>query len=79
MRRLIKNPIKRNGQCPCGSGKKTKRCCIEDIQALQVMSESGMTRDQILVARTLGHLPGQPPVVPQINGDNEPVEEEASE
>ena len=26
--------IKRNQQCPCGSGKKAKHCCLRKIQAL---------------------------------------------
>ena len=32
--RYYKNPG-RNDQCPCGSGKKYKNCCIRDIEQLQ--------------------------------------------
>lgn len=71
MRRLIKNPIKRNTKCPCGSGKKVKHCCMEDIQAMEVMHEAGMDQGQIKVARLLGHMPGEPPVVPQISGEED--------
>jgi len=32
--------IKRNQPCPCGSGKKAKRCCLEQVKAIAALPES---------------------------------------
>jgi hypothetical protein len=29
--------VKRNQPCPCGSGKKAKRCCLGEIKALEAI------------------------------------------
>lgn len=43
----------RNDKCPCGSGKKAKRCCLPAIQAFAALPHA--VRKQIVVARILGH------------------------
>jgi hypothetical protein len=42
---------RRNEKCPCGSGKKAKRCCLPAIQAFAALPQS--VREQIVVARIL--------------------------
>jgi len=32
--------IKRNQPCPCGSGKKAKRCCLEQVKAIAALPEN---------------------------------------
>lgn len=29
--------LRRNDKCPCGSGKKYKKCCLEKVQVCQTM------------------------------------------
>ena len=41
----------RNEKCPCGSGKKAKKCCLRTIQALAALPPA--VRKQVLVARIL--------------------------
>ena len=47
------NQIKRNATCPCGSGKKTKHCCMRQIQMFADGIEAGLTPAQII---TMGIL-----------------------
>ena len=42
----------RNDKCPCGSGKKSKRCCLNKIKALAALPPA--FREQLLVAKILG-------------------------
>lgn len=42
----------RNEKCPCGSGKKAKKCCLPAIQQFAVLPPA--VREQIVVARILG-------------------------
>ena len=53
MRRAVKS-IGRNEPCPCGSGKKYKRCCAEgDRQRLSLSSDvAGKTREELRAAPT---------------------------
>lgn len=43
--------IKRNQQCPCGSGKKAKHCCLHKIQALAAIPPE--IRQEAIVAAIL--------------------------
>ena len=43
----------RNDKCPCGSGKKAKRCCLDKIKALAALPPH--LREQIVVAKIIGH------------------------
>jgi uncharacterized protein YchJ len=42
----------RNERCPCGSGKKAKKCCQPTIQQFAALPPA--VREQIVVARILG-------------------------
>jgi len=42
---------RRNEKCPCGSGKKAKKCCLSAIKAFAALPPS--IREQIVVARIL--------------------------
>jgi hypothetical protein len=42
---------RRNDKCPCGSGKKAKKCCLPSIRAFAALPLS--VREQIVVARIL--------------------------
>jgi hypothetical protein len=46
----------RNDPCPCGSGKKAKKCCLDKIKALAALPPR--VREQVVVANILGHWPG---------------------
>lgn len=49
----------RNDKCPCGSGKKAKKCCLDKIKALAALPPT--VREQVVVAKILGHplnIPG---------------------
>lgn len=41
----------RNDKCPCGSGKKAKKCCLKAIQALAALPPA--LREQVVVAQIL--------------------------
>ena len=43
----------RNDKCPCGSGKKAKKCCMEKIMALAALPPR--LREEAVVAKILGH------------------------
>jgi len=43
----------RNEKCPCGSGKKAKRCCLDKLKALAALPPH--LREQVVVAKILGH------------------------
>jgi len=47
----------RNLKCPCGSGKKAKKCCLPAIQLFADLPQSA--REQIVVDRILGR-PSRP-------------------
>lgn len=47
------NTIQRNKPCPCGSGRKTKHCCINKIRDFQNDIEAGKTPQEIVVERIL--------------------------
>ena len=42
---------RRNEKCPCGSGKKAKKCCLKAIQAIAALPPA--VREQLLVAKIL--------------------------
>ena len=42
----------RNDKCPCGSGKKAKKCCLAKIKALAALPPR--LREQVVVAKILG-------------------------
>ena len=46
---------RRNAKCPCGSGKKAKRCCLNKIKALAALPPA--VREQVVAAKILGHWP----------------------
>jgi hypothetical protein len=52
----------RNDRCPCGSGKKAKRCCLSAIQVLAALPPH--LRQQVVVAQILGHPVLSPPPQP---------------
>lgn len=49
----------RNDKCPCGSGKKAKRCCLDKIKALAALPPR--LREQVMVAKILGRPIGAEP------------------
>ena len=49
---------RRNAPCPCGSGKKAKKCCLGKIKAFAALPP--VVREQAVVAKILGHLEPQP-------------------
>lgn len=57
----------RNEKCPCGSGKKAKKCCLNKIKALAALPPR--IRAQAVVASILGHWPNAeivtPPAAPE--------------
>ena len=42
----------RNDKCPCGSGKKAKKCCLDKIKAFAALPPA--LREQVVVAKILG-------------------------
>ena len=42
---------RRNDKCPCGSGKKAKKCCLPSIRVFAALPQ--FVREQIVVARIL--------------------------
>jgi hypothetical protein len=53
----MSNNVKRNGPCPCGSGKKTKKCCLRKINAFKTRVFDGERPQSIIVEQMLGRLP----------------------
>jgi hypothetical protein len=51
---------RRNDRCPCGSGKKAKKCCLPRIK--QLASLPPVIRTQAIVAGILGHWPTVEPM-----------------
>ena len=51
--------IRRNQPCPCGSGKKAKKCCLPRIK--QLASLPPEVRTQAIIAGILGHWPTAEP------------------
>ena len=43
----------RNERCPCGSGKKAKRCCLDKLKAFAALPPR--LREQVVVAKILGY------------------------
>ena len=41
----------RNDKCPCGSGKKAKKCCLDKIKAFAALPPA--IREQVIVNRIL--------------------------
>ena len=54
--------LKRNAPCPCGSGKKAKKCCLRRLSALSGLPP--VVRTQALVAGILGRWPTVEPPKP---------------
>ena len=54
--------LRRNAPCPCGSGKKAKKCCLRRLAALSGLPP--VVRTQALVAGILGHWPTVEPPRP---------------
>ena len=52
---------RRNEKCPCGSGKKAKKCCLEKLKAFAALPPR--LREQVVVAQILNR-PGVVTVVP---------------
>jgi hypothetical protein len=46
---------RRNEPCPCGSGKKAKKCCLDKINKFAALPSR--VREQVIVERILGHPP----------------------
>lgn len=46
--------VKRNGPYPCGSGKKTKKCCLRKIDAFKTRVLNGESPQSIVVEQMLG-------------------------
>jgi hypothetical protein len=46
---------RRNAKCPCGSGKKAKKCCLNKIKALAALPPDA--REAVVAAKILGHWP----------------------
>ena len=46
----------RNEKCPCGSGKKAKKCCLNAIKALAALPS--VVREQVVVAQILSKPAG---------------------
>ena len=46
----------RNDKCPCGSGKKAKKCCLEKLKAFAALPPR--LREQVVVAKILNWPPG---------------------
>jgi len=51
----------RNDKCPCGSGKKAKKCCLPGIKQFAALPPH--IREQIIVNRILGQRPTGPSVL----------------
>jgi len=45
--------VKRNGPCPCGSGKKTKKCCLPKINEFKTRVYNGEDPRSLIVERIL--------------------------
>ena len=54
--------VSRNDKCPCGSGKKAKKCCLNQIKFLKSLPPR--LREQVLVSRILGTHRFIPTAVP---------------
>jgi len=52
--KLKSNKIRRNSPCPCGSGKKLKRCCLGKVRKFQWATDVGLTSATIIVDRVFG-------------------------
>jgi hypothetical protein len=52
----------RNEKCPCGSGKKAKKCCLARIKALAALPPH--LREQVVVAEILGRTVEDPNTIP---------------
>jgi hypothetical protein len=50
--------ITRNGKCPCGSGKKFKKCCL--AKAKVVMAAPPEKRIEVMVNQILGKPTNEP-------------------
>ena len=51
--------MRRNQPCPCGSGKKAKKCCLPRLQAMAALPPQ--LRTQAIVAGILQHWPNAEP------------------
>jgi hypothetical protein len=47
------NTPRRNAKCPCGNGKKAKRCCLPNIHRLAALPP--VVRTEAIVAQIFGH------------------------
>lgn len=47
--------LKRNQPCPCGSGVKAKRCCLQQVKAIAALPER--ERESFLAASILQQMP----------------------
>jgi hypothetical protein len=59
--RLKSAKIKRNALCACGSGKKTKKCCMGKIKNMQLAVNQGINPASIIVSSILDGWPDVPP------------------
>ena len=51
---LKSHKVKRNSPCPCGSGKKLKRCCLGKVRKFQWAEQAGLTTQAVIVDRVFG-------------------------
>ncbi|MHC4297933.1 MAG: SEC-C metal-binding domain-containing protein [Planctomycetota bacterium] len=58
--KIQSNKVKRNEPCPCGSGLKTKHCCLTKILAARSQIDAGKSIEQIIVDQILN--PSDEPV-----------------
>jgi hypothetical protein len=56
--------VKRNEPCPCGSGKKLKKCCWRAIKDLQARLSKGVDPTAAVVQRILAGPPSEPETQP---------------
>jgi hypothetical protein len=56
--------VGRNDRCPCGSGKKAKKCCLPEIQRFQSLPPA--IQEHAFVSRILGHDSRVPTVPPGV-------------
>jgi hypothetical protein len=51
---IRRDPLpRRNDPCPCGSGKKAKKCCLKQIELLASIPPA--QRESFIVVQILGH------------------------
>ncbi len=52
--------VRRNGPCPCGSGEKTKKCCLNKIRDFQHRISEGESPQSIIVSNMMASAQPEP-------------------